>query len=219
MTQYRYVKLGGLEVCFTDELDGGGARYGQDFVSFVAENVGNRRRIFEWCAGPGFIGFSLLGHGLADTLCLADVNPAAIEACRETVRRNGLEDVVDVYRSDCLDQIPSTECWDLVVGNPPHSGTADIRSEINRPGIIYQDPDWRVHQRFYASIARFLLPDAQIIIQENNRFSSPGTFREMMAASGLRLLGTPLCGTPAGNTCYYYLWCARVPRRAERHCS
>ena len=131
--------LGGIEVVYTEELDGGGGRYGQDYIDFVTTRLGPRGRAFEWCAGPGLIGFSLLGHGLCETLCLADVNPAAVEACEETVRRNGLEDVVDVYLSDGLDDIPAHERWDLVVGNPPHAGTDEIRPHINRPTLIYQD--------------------------------------------------------------------------------
>ena len=94
--------------------------------------IGRQERTFEWCAGPGFIGFSLLGHGLTDTLCLADVNPAAVDACNETIRRNGLEGRVDVYVSDGLAAIPASERWNLVVGNPPHSGSAEVRPEIKR---------------------------------------------------------------------------------------
>ena len=51
-------------------------------------------RAFEWCAGPRFIGFSLLGHGLCDTLCLADINPEAVSACERTIADNALTDRV-----------------------------------------------------------------------------------------------------------------------------
>jgi hypothetical protein len=46
--------------------------------------------------------FSLLGHGLAETLCLADINPEAVEACRRTIASNGLGDRAAVYHSDNL---------------------------------------------------------------------------------------------------------------------
>src|SRR5436853_2332334 len=75
------------------------------------------QRVFEWCSGPGFIGFSLLARGLAETLCLADVNREAVVACRRTVARNALESLVAVYRSDNLGDIPGSEQWDLVVSN------------------------------------------------------------------------------------------------------
>ena len=203
---YKTVTLGGIDVCFTDDLDGGGGRYGQDYIGFVGRELGARSRTYEWCAGPGFIGFSLLGHGLTDTVCLADVNPAAADACRETIRRNGLEGRVDVYVSDGLDALPASERWDLVVGNPPHSGSAEVRPEIKRPTAIYQDVGWKIHEDFYASVGAHLAPGAQIVIQENLRFSSAETFAPMLAANGLHLVGSPVCETPEGNTLYFYVW-------------
>jgi methylase of polypeptide subunit release factors len=207
MTEYKTVVLGGIEVCYTDDLDGGGARYGQDYVDFVTQNVGARHRTFEWCAGPAFIGFSLLGHQLTDTLCLADVNPGAVAACEETIRRNGLEDRVRVYTSDCLEQIPATECWDLVVGNPPHSGTTDAHPEFNRPEIIYQDAGWELHRRFYATVREHLDAGAQVVIQENARFSSLDTFRDMVERAGLSLVGAPGCEAEQ-SPYYFYVWSA-----------
>lgn len=204
--RYATVNLGGIDVCFTDDLDGGGARYGQDYINFVERRLGPRSRTFEWCAGPGFIGFSLLGHGLTESLCLADVNPAAVAACEETIRRNGLEARVDVYVSDGLDALPATERWDLVVGNPPHSGTDEVRTEIKRPTAIYQDAGWKIHEDFYSSVGPHLAPDAQIVVQENLRFSSAETFAPMLSGNGLQLVDSPLCETPEGNTLYFYMW-------------
>jgi 16S rRNA G1207 methylase RsmC len=57
-----------------------------------------QRRAFEWCCGPGFIGFSMLGHGLCESLCLSDINAAAVSSCQYTVRVNKLSDRVSVYR-------------------------------------------------------------------------------------------------------------------------
>jgi hypothetical protein len=204
--EYSTVNLGGIDVCFTEDLDGGGGRYGQDYVGFVERKLGRQERSFEWCAGPGFIGFSLLGHGLTDTLCLADVNPAAVAACNETIRRNGLEGRVDLYVSDGLGSIPGRERWNLVVGNPPHSGSDEVRPEIKRPTAIYQDAGWKIHEDFYASVGAHLAPGAQIVIQENLRFSSVDTFAPMLAANGLQLVDSPRCETPAGNTLYFYVW-------------
>jgi methylase of polypeptide subunit release factors len=204
--EYSAVTLGGIDVCFTEDLDGGGGRYGQDYIGFVEAKLGRQERTFEWCAGPGFIGFSLLGHGLTQTLCLADLNPAAVDACKETIRRNGLEGRVAVYESDGLDAVPATEMWNLVVGNPPHSGSAEVRPEIKRPSTIYQDAGWKIHENFYATVGPHLAPGAQIVIQENLRFSSAETFAPMLAANGLQLVDSPLCDTPAGNTLYFYVW-------------
>ena len=114
------IKYGDIVVYYNEPLHGGGMTFGQEFISAVKNKVGHSERIFEFCAGPAFIGFSLLAEGLCDKLTVADVNPEAVEACNMTVKENGLVDKVNVYLSDCLDDIPETEKWDLVVSNPPH---------------------------------------------------------------------------------------------------
>src|SRR5690349_9794644 len=115
------VRYGDIDVYYKRFLDGGGTGFGQDFLRlFRSRRMPTQARVFEWCAGPGFIGFSLLGFGLCDTLCLADINSDAVRACERTVAYNRLEERVSIYHSDNLDNIPASERWDLVVGNPPH---------------------------------------------------------------------------------------------------
>jgi hypothetical protein len=73
---WRSGTYGGIRVHYKRHLDGGGSGFGQDFIPFLrGRGIPKQARAFEWCAGPGFIGFSLLGHGLCETLCLADINP------------------------------------------------------------------------------------------------------------------------------------------------
>src|SRR5579885_989403 len=80
MTQYQLVTFGALEICYLEKLDGGGIALEKDFVALVKQRFGKVNRICEWCSGPGFIGFSLLAHGLCSTLCLIVINPEAVEA-------------------------------------------------------------------------------------------------------------------------------------------
>ena len=51
----------------------------QGYIDYFRETGLHSRRLFEWCAGPGFIGFALLADGLTGTLVLADVNPLAMQ--------------------------------------------------------------------------------------------------------------------------------------------
>lgn len=183
MRPYSEVSYAGLRVSTKRHLDGGGSTFGQDFIPMLRRRqMPKAQRAFEWCAGPGFIGFSLLAHGLCETLCLADINPEAVAACRRTVARNALADRVAVYLSDNLSDIPASEQWDLVVSNPPHfidSGIGHLR---------YHDPDWRVHRGFLAGIARHLRPGGVIVLQENSAGSTPATFAPMIADAGLRVV-------------------------------
>jgi SAM-dependent methyltransferase len=179
---WRQTCFGGIAVSFKTHLDGGGSSFGQDFIPFLRERGMPRLgRVFEWCAGPGFIGFSLLGHGLCDSLCLADINPEAVAACERTVARNRLGGRVSVYRSDNLSGIPSTERWDLVVSNPPHfdEASGDLRSA---------DGGWRIHRGFFASVGRFLKPGGLVLLQENNAGSTAEDFRPLVEEAGMSIL-------------------------------
>jgi len=79
---YKIEKFNDIRVCYTDDLDGGGRGFGQCFIPLVQELFGKVGRIFEFCGGPGFIGFSLMVNGLCESLCLTDVNPLAIDAVK-----------------------------------------------------------------------------------------------------------------------------------------
>ena len=55
-----------------------------DGIPFLrSRGMPKQKRAFEWCSGPGFIGFSMLGNGLCETLCLSDINPAAVSSCQQ----------------------------------------------------------------------------------------------------------------------------------------
>jgi 16S rRNA G966 N2-methylase RsmD len=190
----RYLKpwlrasCGGVEVHYKKHLDGGGLSFGQDFIPFLkSRNMPKQARVFEWCAGPGFIGFSMLGHGLCDSLCLADINDLAVTACERTIASNHLTGRVSVFQSDNLKQVPPAERWDLVVSNPPHFADEMVGR------IKEHDHDWRLHREFFTDVGAHLNPGAVIVLQENNRGSTPETFRLMIEDAGLSIVFTHGC--------------------------
>jgi hypothetical protein len=178
-----HASFAGINITYREELEGGGVTFGQDFLPyFRARGIPKQKRIFEWCSGPAFIGFSLLGHGLCETLCLSDINPSAVASCRRTVRANRLEDRVSVYKSNNLRGIPASERWTLVVANPPHF-------DDRFPGEIRaHDPGWRIHREFFTSVDRFLTEGGVIVLQENNCGSTVETFRQMIDDAGLKIV-------------------------------
>jgi methylase of polypeptide subunit release factors len=192
MTQYRRINYGPIAVHYLDEIDGGGARFGQDYLALIPERIGKAEHALEWCAGPGFIGFSLLAAGLCAKLTLIDVNPVATAACRETVRNNGLADRVSVYDSDCMDAVPPGEVYDLVVANPPHCSDT-TPSPGGHTQLIYNDVGWRVHRKFYRQIPQYLSDHGRVILQEDASLSGDQDFRAMIEDSGLELLETFPC--------------------------
>ncbi len=179
------VKYGDIEVTYKASLNGGGTTFGQEFVGVVQDKIGKVGHIYEFCSGPGFIGFSLMAAGLCDRLTLADINPAAVEICKETVANNGLTDRVSVYQSDCLNDIPESEKWDLVVSNPPHWPEYD---DIHGTDIRRFDIDLKIHDRFYNDIGKFMNPGGQILMQENCQATVADDFGAMIKANGLEVV-------------------------------
>ena len=126
----------------------------------------------------------MLGHGLCETLCLSDINPAAVSSCQHTVHVNKLGDRVTVYQSDNLKNIPRSEMWNLIVSNPPHfvdQYEGDIRAH---------DPDWQIHRNFFETVSNHLSEDGVIVLQENNRGSTVESFRAMIEESGFEIFFT-----------------------------
>ncbi|MEW5894938.1 MAG: methyltransferase [Candidatus Omnitrophota bacterium] len=187
--QYPVVKYGNLEVSHTFNLNGGGLILAYEFAHLVSTKIGRVGHVFEYCAGPGFIGFNLLANNLCDRLTLSDVNPRAVETIKETIKRNHLEDRVTVYQSDCLDSIPEHEQWDLVVGNPPW----DL---IERPwknffnDIRVYDKKGRVHRDFFEKVGKFLKPGGTILFVEGGEYTTADSFKPMIEANHFKLTKT-----------------------------
>lgn len=192
----------GLVVFAHPDAYGGGLR-GEQIFRRVLLDLGFQRcrHLFEFCSGPGYIGYSLLANGLCERLTLADLNPVAVEVARLTARHNGIEPLVNIYLSDALDGIPSSEQWDLVVGDPPFRPP---RGPRDRGNLSECDPDWSLQRRFYASIKRFMVPGGHVVMPGNRPFSSPEFFEPMIRAGGGRV--TTVVSGPRGDTeGVYYL--------------
>jgi predicted RNA methylase len=180
---------GGIAVFDRPEQHRGGMAFGRDFPRVLNElGVGRCDRLFEFCSGPGYIGYSLLAAGWCETLALSDIEPGSIATARRTAEYNGLEARVSAYVSDALDQIPETERWDLVVANPPH-----FLPDPSRPDDIQVfDRDWSLHSRFYGAVERHMRPGGLVVVVENTAGSEPDVFEDMIRAGG----GRPLTAYP-----------------------
>jgi SAM-dependent methyltransferase len=175
----------GLLIFDRPELHGGGLWYAEDFSrALVHFGIGKCERIFDFCSGPGYIGYYLFASGYCKTLALADINPAATEAARYTARYNGIEDRISIYTSDVLEQIPSSEKWDLVVANTPIL-KVDQTSLVN---ICDYDVSGTLHHRFFASIKKFMKPGGLVLHLFPRWYCGPETFRQMIEAGGGRIV-------------------------------
>lgn len=188
-------------------MDGGGTWFGQEYVYIVQQRYQRRfQRAYEWCSGPGYIGFALLDHGLCESLCLSDIYPAAIERVNQTIAENKLT-TVNAYATGSVGNLPAQEQFDLVVANPPHFLTCPGDQNYQRIAV---DPDWQAHQEFFANIGQHLQPDAVILLQENQAGSlnRAREFEPFINAAGLVIadvFDSPNHYTPNHYTQIYYI--------------
>ena len=205
-----YFNTGGdhnYRVYYQPGMDGGGTWFGQEYITQIPRRWPARkfRRCFEWCSGPGYIGFAIMAFGLADTLCLADIHEPTVDQVRRSIRQNFCADRVTAYVSDSIGALPDSEKFDLVVGNPPHFSTASSIDDVTR---LESDVDWNIHREFFANIGRHLAPDGVILLQENELGSTVEDFREMIESAGLEIRGqwrSPDHYREQGMTKIYYI--------------
>jgi len=165
----------GLKVYYYPKLDGMGTVLAGPIVKFIKKSFHSYEspRLFEWCSGPGFIGFALLAEGMCQKLCLADINPLAVECVKKTIIENNLQDSVSYYVSDNFKTIPEGERFNMVVANPPnyfainpkHYAWNEFKDDL-RPN----DPGWKIHREFYNNVSRYLNPEALLLISEVEPF-------------------------------------------------
>ena len=171
-----WTRGGRIKVFYRPSLDGGGSFEAGWYLNFFQRRYPLRkfRKAFEWCSGPGFIGFSLLEAGICQKLRLADINEAAISCVRQTIEVNRLSDDVSCYVSDNFHHIPEHEQFDLVVANPPYFKKYNPAYVADPSSILRgSDPDWTIHADFYANVARYLTADALLCISEHLPLEGP----------------------------------------------
>ncbi len=185
------VDCAGISVCYSDRTNGAGLETRFDLVKTIQDLFPNRvfRRCYEWCSGPGFFGYSLLGSGVCETLYLADIFQPAIDQSLKTRTNNDLSNKVVVVKSDNWTNIPQSESFDLIVGNPPHFCLQNYYNEIwTYDQRIYIDPDWSIHRSFFKGVKQHLAEDGEIILMECAWGSGVNTFAAMIEEAGLRLV-------------------------------
>jgi methylase of polypeptide subunit release factors len=179
----------GIQVHYDSWMDGGGTWFGQEYVNIIQHRYPDRTfdRCYEWCSGPGYIGFSILANKLCCNLTLSDrFESAIVDAVATTVRTNQLQHCVSAYVGNSLSVLPDYEQFDLVVANPPHYLECPGDDNYQRIAV---DINWQAHQDFFAYIGQHLTDDGVILLQENQAGSLNGVedFRPFIEGNNLKI--------------------------------
>lgn len=198
-----------IDIFYHPNHNGGGMDFGQDYIDVISNRYEQPfKKVYEFCSGPGFIGFSLLGAGLTECLVLSDLYEPLSEVIDATIERNGLKERVNFYNMPGVADLPENDI-DLVVSNPPHflTGQSWLGHIEDR---IYIDENWDIHKEFYRNIATKLSDDGIVLFQENALGSGVTDFEVMIAEGGLELTDVFSMDSRVGNDQIYYLEARKV---------
>jgi hypothetical protein len=181
-----------LNVFYLAGQNGGGTGFGQDYISVINKKYPNRvfHKAYEWCAGPGFIAYSLLDHGICKNICLSDIHDPALLCAEETMMyvSNQVKNNVSIYLLKDLALLPRHEMFDLVVANPPHAPVYEVEHLLtDNRNRITSDINWEAHRNFFANIKNNLTDDGVILLQENHAGSTLEDFLPFIENSGLKV--------------------------------
>jgi methylase of polypeptide subunit release factors len=180
-----------IKVFYTLDLNGGGTSFGQRYSYVLSKLYPNRtfENCFEWCSGPGFIGFSLLSRKICNNLYLNDIYLPAIESIQKTIEKNPdlCKDHVFYQHTQSMSDLPDDWKFDLVIASPPHwnPNLDQFVTKFQFRDRICCDLDWKIHSDFFSNIKKHLRPDGIILLQENSYASGPEMFRSVIEQNGL----------------------------------
>lgn len=200
-----FTDLKKFPIYYHKDNDGGGTSFGQDYLRIIGEKYPNKQfdNCFEWCSGPGFIGYSILEHGLCKRLFLADMWKPAIDDAEFTRHMLPLDyrKKVIIYLLKDIGLIPTYHKFDLIVGNPPHFLNKITKTSQNSvTNRICTDLDWQTHKNFFQNIKKNMLKTSTILIQENSEGSSIVDFEDMIKTNGFVISDVFSSTNP-----YYYI--------------
>lgn len=160
-----------IEWCKGD--DGGGSTQYIDFIHAIGSEK-KYNKCLEWCAGLSAITFGLFDEKIINEAVLMDIYEPALLTAMVNAKNNNLSDKIKYFVCDEIKKLPSTEKFDLVVSNPPHSShgywlvdgvNEDITGTHRR---LVVDEDWKIHKEFFDNITKYLNEGADIFLSESD---------------------------------------------------
>jgi methylase of polypeptide subunit release factors len=193
-SNYTITTSSGIVIEYPSILDGGGLQLVNDYLKILNDLGKTYKNGYEWCCGFGLIGFELLGNKFCEHIYFSDVYEPAIENCIETSIKNGITDKVTTFLSDNVKDLPVTNLFDLVFGNPPNNFDLEDwkRTKINgteyssweeMPGKdddvrIGCDDGYKIHKEFFTNIPEKMVKGGDLLLffvngdkEENNIMS------------------------------------------------
>ena len=136
------------------------------FILDTIESISDDITFCDMGCGMGLIGQVALFYG-ARKVVQADINPVAVENARYNKKMNKFVDSkLDIYESDCFDNIPE-QSFDVIAFNIPfHSEPYNIKNPLES---AFFDPNFKSLRKFLAQSKRYAHQHTQILIVFSNK--------------------------------------------------
>jgi len=172
----------GIKIKYHPSMEGGGIYRSPMFIEVLSLIAPNRifNHCLEWCSGPGFIGFSLLGKGLCKQLDLADIWQPSLTAAKAVKAPCN----VDTWHIRNLCDIQPPRMYDLIVANPPWWPGNLLQNQHNRLGA---DPELTILKKFLKDAKNYLTHDGIIVLIEGQTYTGPKDISNALVDTGLEL--------------------------------
>jgi hypothetical protein len=172
----------GIKIKYHPSMEGGGIYRSPMFIEVLSLIAPNRifNHCLEWCSGPGFIGFGLLGKGLCKQLDLADIWQPSLTAAKAVKAPCN----VDTWHIRNLCDIQPPRMYDLIVANPPWWPGNLLHNQHNRLGA---DPELTTLKKFFIDAKNYLTPDGIIVLIEGQTYTGPKDISNALVDTGLEL--------------------------------
>ena len=172
----------GIKIKYHPSMEGGGIYRSPMFIEVLSLIAPNRifNHCLEWCSGPGFIGYSLLGKGLCKQLDLADIWQPSLTAAKAVKAPCN----VDTWHIRNLCDIQPPRMYDLIVANPPWWPGNLLQNQHNRLGA---DPELAILKKFLKDAKNYLTPNGLIVLVEGQTYTGPKDISNALADTGLEL--------------------------------
>lgn len=96
-------------------------------VEWVLKRLPVNGKLLDLCCGSGCIGISALKHSENTMAVSVDISEGALRVAIRNANRNGVENRIRFVQADLVkDNFLETECFDVIVSNPPYVKTAVV---------------------------------------------------------------------------------------------
>jgi len=170
VSSFETMSYRGVELCFYPTVLRPTYFSDWQYINHLLDTVIRERAldILDMFAGSGVIGLALKREAPRCRVDFSDINFWSVRSIRQSIAHNPALAGGRVWLSEGMDNIPPMECFDLIVGNPPHHAEKPLASPDHLPGA---DPDWVAHHQFFAKAHLYLKPGGRIVFIES-AFSS-----------------------------------------------